>query len=212
MPLVTVPAPSFYEASAPPAPLPLLTAETDSYALSTAGQSIYYEEVDPDRVKRTARVSFAVPTTPPCSKARQLPSLTIPQARSATPSDVDADRNSTSGSDTSDDSDSSNSSASDIDEDLKITKPPGEAGRPGRGGYSLEQVLSWPPTRMKQFQVDPIAAQVVIVAHTHRSPRKPSRSWSPNISTRHILSALSRSPISGPSGKRYADPTFTIHI
>ncbi|KAJ3873850.1 hypothetical protein F5051DRAFT_431848 [Lentinula edodes] len=30
------------------------------------------------------------------------------------------------------------------DDDFLIPKPPGEVGRPGRGGYSLFEVLSWP--------------------------------------------------------------------
>ncbi|KAJ3870834.1 hypothetical protein F5051DRAFT_434326 [Lentinula edodes] len=32
----------------------------------------------------------------------------------------------------------------DSDDDFLIPKPPGEVGRPGRGGYSLFEVLSWP--------------------------------------------------------------------
>ncbi|KAJ3781038.1 hypothetical protein GGU10DRAFT_336699 [Lentinula aff. detonsa] len=32
----------------------------------------------------------------------------------------------------------------DSDDDFLIPKPPGEAGRPGRGGYSLFDILSWP--------------------------------------------------------------------
>ncbi|GAW06729.1 hypothetical protein LENED_008673 [Lentinula edodes] len=32
----------------------------------------------------------------------------------------------------------------DSDDDLLIPKPPGEVGRPNRGGYSLYPVLGWP--------------------------------------------------------------------
>ncbi|KAJ3845629.1 hypothetical protein EV368DRAFT_70549, partial [Lentinula lateritia] len=32
----------------------------------------------------------------------------------------------------------------DSDDDFLIPKPPGEVGRPGCGGYSLFEVLSWP--------------------------------------------------------------------
>ena len=35
----------------------------------------------------------------------------------------------------------------------KIPKPPGEAGRPGRGGYALKTALDWPEGRYKEAQV-----------------------------------------------------------
>ncbi|KAJ3759353.1 hypothetical protein EV360DRAFT_69584 [Lentinula raphanica] len=38
-------------------------------------------------------------------------------------------------------------SDSDSEDDDKIPKPVGEAGRPGRGGYSLQAALSWPEER-----------------------------------------------------------------
>jgi hypothetical protein len=41
------------------------------------------------------------------------------------------------------DSLSSLSSLTDLDDDPLILKPEGEAGRPGRGGYNLEETLSW---------------------------------------------------------------------
>ena len=36
---------------------------------------------------------------------------------------------------------------------MKIPKPAGEVGRPGRGGYSLDQVLQWPPIRIELLKV-----------------------------------------------------------
>lgn len=35
----------------------------------------------------------------------------------------------------------------------KIPKPPGEVGRPGRGGYALSRVLSWDKDTLKKFKV-----------------------------------------------------------
>ncbi|TEB38600.1 hypothetical protein FA13DRAFT_1704364 [Coprinellus micaceus] len=34
----------------------------------------------------------------------------------------------------------------------KIPKPPGEVGRPGRGGYALKVALNWPEGRYKEAQ------------------------------------------------------------
>ena len=34
-----------------------------------------------------------------------------------------------------------------------IPKPPGEVGRPGRGGYNLKQALAWPDKEFKRFRV-----------------------------------------------------------
>ncbi|KAJ3493184.1 hypothetical protein NMY22_g20243 [Coprinellus aureogranulatus] len=35
----------------------------------------------------------------------------------------------------------------------KISRPPGEAGRPGRGGFNLQKELGWPPSRYQDVQV-----------------------------------------------------------
>ena len=53
----------------------------------------------------------------------------------------------------SDSIDSSESESEDEADTTKIAKPAGEVGRPGRGGYSLEQVLNWTPRRMSEFKV-----------------------------------------------------------
>jgi hypothetical protein len=36
-----------------------------------------------------------------------------------------------------------------------IPKPKGQAGRPGRGGYSLKECLEWPPELYSEMQVCP---------------------------------------------------------
>jgi hypothetical protein len=35
----------------------------------------------------------------------------------------------------------------------KISKPPGEAGRPGSGGYNLVQVVNWTPRKFALLRV-----------------------------------------------------------
>jgi hypothetical protein len=40
-----------------------------------------------------------------------------------------------------------------LSEDFKIPKPPGESGRPGRGGYNLETTLDWNHKMYAKFKV-----------------------------------------------------------
>ncbi|KAG2746046.1 hypothetical protein P692DRAFT_20740112 [Suillus brevipes Sb2] len=50
----------------------------------------------------------------------------------------------------------------------KITKPEGEAGRPGRGGYNLETALCWDALRFKQFK-DSVHRSINKHCDTHKS-------------------------------------------
>lgn len=38
-----------------------------------------------------------------------------------------------------------------------ISKPDGEPGRPGRGGYNIEEVLEWQPKTFKKLKVRPVS-------------------------------------------------------
>ncbi|KAG1875738.1 hypothetical protein F4604DRAFT_1680626 [Suillus subluteus] len=49
-------------------------------------------------------------------------------------------------------SDSSSTSGESLLEDLKIPKPAGEPGRPGRGGYTLYEALDWNPKMYTKFK------------------------------------------------------------
>jgi hypothetical protein len=40
-----------------------------------------------------------------------------------------------------------------VSEDSKIPKPHGEPGRPGRGGYTLQEALDWSPKVYVKFKV-----------------------------------------------------------
>ena len=44
-------------------------------------------------------------------------------------------------------------SDSEDDENELISKPKGEAGRPGRGGYNVEEALGWPGKEYRQLKV-----------------------------------------------------------
>ena len=45
------------------------------------------------------------------------------------------------------------------DEENKIGKPVGEVGRPGRGGYNLQEVLNWAPKDFKKVDVSVASLQ-----------------------------------------------------
>ena len=99
----------------------------------------------------------------PHHRARQSALAARPQAKAAipitNPNQVKVvpepkDEESPNDDSASDGSDSEDSVVESLDDsEIKIAKPPGEVGRPGRGGYSLEQVLDWPPKCMKAFKV-----------------------------------------------------------
>ncbi|KAG1720022.1 hypothetical protein EDB19DRAFT_1918325 [Suillus lakei] len=50
------------------------------------------------------------------------------------------------------DSNSSSTSGASLSEDLKVPKPAGEPGRPGRGGYTLYEALDWNPKAYAKFK------------------------------------------------------------
>ena len=59
-----------------------------------------------------------------------------------------------SGATTSESEEDSDSSESWTDsDDRTIPKPPGEVGRPGRGGYTLNIALDWNPKAFKKLRV-----------------------------------------------------------
>ena len=163
MPLATIPVPFFYEPPSPPIPLPLLTAEMDLPELRVGVEHIIHQEVDVSKPARR-NISFATAS----ARTRRERSASLVLSRSATPEARQPIPNaarregstSTSGEESpnddsaSDGSDSEDSVVESSDDgEIKIAKPPGEVGCPGRGGYSLEQVLDWPPKRMKAFKV-----------------------------------------------------------
>ncbi|KAI8989145.1 hypothetical protein BD414DRAFT_536439 [Trametes punicea] len=151
-PIAIVPAPAFFEPGAPPRLVPLLIVETDIEDLSPDIVPILHQDIDMTRpVRRVAR--FATP--PPPRRAVSVGPGPLPRASSNAPEDHD------SGSGSGDDSSSLSSISSDEEDEniracndgtAKICKPPGEVGRPNRGGYKLEDALQWDSTRMRSFK------------------------------------------------------------
>ena len=92
------------------------------------------EELDPNLIRRDRpKVHFS--PNPSESKKRNKKHVS-PES--------DSDLSSLTDSDSEDDDD---------DNDL-IAKPEGEVGRPGHGGYNLEEALSWPGKEYRQLKVD----------------------------------------------------------
>jgi hypothetical protein len=119
------PAPLYFQPGTPPPPLPMLTAHTNLGRISLDTPTILAHKDIVDKLigSMAVRRGQTRPDVKPYSKLVIVlacdddPSL---DGRSASPD---------------------NSSSSDLSDDSqeKITKPDGELGRPGRGGYNLEQ-------------------------------------------------------------------------
>ena len=84
------------------------------------GRIIFTAQVSPDPPTITPRIDFNMEDLNPSPLGRQE-----------------------SGIDDLEDSDSVLTDLEEEPEDEKIPKPPGEAGRPGSGGYNLKEVLGW---------------------------------------------------------------------
>jgi hypothetical protein len=53
-------------------------------------------------------------------------------------------------------------------EEPKISKPPGEVGHPGRGGYTLEEKLSWTDDKFKAVKVSVSEIYKYLLTENHR--------------------------------------------
>jgi hypothetical protein len=133
--------PPFYEAEpTPPLPLPLLMAQTDPlYCIPRNTLLVQEAYRSGNHCIRHARRIDHPSTHPYHHTARaQTPGVT---ARAWTPGMVA--RACTPG--TKDDADG--------EPGRKIPKPPGEVGRPGRGGYNLEHAMQWSPENLEKLKV-----------------------------------------------------------
>jgi hypothetical protein len=127
--------PPFFEPGMPPASFPLPIAQTEIGKMQSSGKLLAQEEIGPKSSNLHSKNRFS----PYYKPAVQQPSISkvstphrsgTPPATPSTKAPLDSD---------------SLSSLSDLDEDEDslISKPEGEAGRPGRGGYNIEETLSW---------------------------------------------------------------------
>lgn len=129
----------FYKPGALPPPLPLLTAQTD--LVDGLLRPLHLTNAEPLPRSGTAQ---ATTSAHPCLTKVTLNHCSLP------PSDSSPD--SESESDLSELSDLDSPSDSGLD-DVKIPKPPGEAGQPGCGGYMLEEALDWDSKSFRKLKV-----------------------------------------------------------
>lgn len=155
------PVPTFYDTPEPPQPLPMLSSQTE----------MCYQPKNPVAVsaKEEMAISYlpiAAPT--PSGAMVKMQCVTTPRttnSRATTPraaspitkpsrKSVAIDED---GGERSDSPSPSESSLSSLDggeeSSTKIPKPSGEVGRPGRGGYNLEEQMGWGEAGFKRFQV-----------------------------------------------------------
>jgi hypothetical protein len=138
------PVAAFFEPGAPPPPLPLLTSRTElSYNTPPPAKTVAREELlQNSGPGRTIK--------PPTIHARvKAPQIRIRDERS----DSESSSSDSSDSDSSE-SDSSEPALSEVDSsDGRVQRPGGEPGRPGRGGYNLEEAVGWNGKDFKRLQV-----------------------------------------------------------
>jgi len=132
MPPLSNEVPHFFKSVVPPPTLPILIAQTEIGYNQAPPKLLALEELGPGAARRQ---------TGPYPYHKSAPHNST---------NVISDSGSSSGSDSSIDSDSDND---DIDGVQLIPKPTGEAGRPGRGGYNLEESLGWPAKEYRQLKV-----------------------------------------------------------
>ena len=128
----------FFTPGAPPPTLPIPIAQTEIGRILSPGKLLAEEQIGP---KSKARRNIGARFSP----YQQAKVTRFERHRSQTPAKtscaaIASDAESKGSSDDDDDDDGDNK---------LIPKPEGEAGRPGRGGYNLEDKLGW---RRKEFQ------------------------------------------------------------
>ena len=126
--------PPFFEPGAPLHTRPTPLAQTEIGRMQVSDKLLAQEELDPNLIRRDRpKVRFG--PYPSKSDKRNKKPLSV---------ESDSDSSSLTDSDSEDDDD---------DDDDLIPKPEGEAGRPGRGGYNLEEALGWPSKEYRQLKV-----------------------------------------------------------
>jgi hypothetical protein len=140
---------TFFEPGAPPVPLPLLTAQTDLFYNSHRPSTLIANEelvssftpnsITGAGVVRTQRGTVnRHRANPPYSKSHTITNANDPQDHD----DMSSDDISDIDTDSADESDGE-----------KIPKPSGEPGRPGRGGYNLDEAINWDPATFRKLKV-----------------------------------------------------------
>jgi hypothetical protein len=147
------PYPPLYEPGAPPPALFVLTSQTDIFYNNPLRSSTVTanEELPPNLQTKRHR---SVPPVSTASSLVRFHSVPVRQNDSiCEDSDSSLTSLSNSGSDMGASDGEGDTDESDEEGNNKIPKPPGEAGRPGRGGYTLRVALRWNTKDYKKLQV-----------------------------------------------------------
>lgn len=139
--------PPFFTPGAPPPTLPIPIAQTEIGRILSPGRLLAEEQIGPkSKAHRNIGARFS-----PYQKAKVT---RFERQRSRTPyaaTSCAADASDAKSKGSSDDS-SSDDDDNDSEKEL-IPKPEGDAGRPGRGGYNLEDKLGWQRKEFQQMKV-----------------------------------------------------------
>ena len=139
--------PPFFEPGAPPPTLPILIAQTEVGSVDTPSKLLAQEEIGSGPTvawsARSARSSVRFTPYPKLASKQPLSAMSNHHNNDSTYSDRDTTDLESSIADTD----------SEFDDSHLIPKPEGEAGRPGCGGYNLEQALKWERKKYLQIKV-----------------------------------------------------------
>ena len=133
----------FFKPGAPPCAMHLLTSEIEF--LPAWSTTILTQELPHASTRQ--KVEFAKLPRKQCSKSTPLHSLSA----SLSEDDIDSDNK------------LGNSTESCDSDDGLIPKPPGEAGRPKRGGYNPELELGWDSRRYHKLRVSAVSGVLCLL-------------------------------------------------
>lgn len=129
-----------------PSPYPSRTAShpsDDEDFEKSCFNDVYFSDEEKTPSSRNVRFQSTQPSrTPPPSSS--------PGTKDKTSAALDDDEDSTDG-----------------EEDDKISKPNGDVGRPGRGGYNLKIALGWEDERYDKVKVSTMNAHDLFISHRH---------------------------------------------
>jgi hypothetical protein len=139
--------PPFFTPGAPPPTLPIPIAQTEIGRILSPGRLLAEEQIGPkSKAHRNIGARFSPYQKAKATRFERQRSRTPYAATSCAADASDAESKCSSDDSSSDDDDN------DSEKEL-IPKPEGEAGRPGRGGYNLEDKLGWPRKEFQQMKV-----------------------------------------------------------
>jgi hypothetical protein len=139
--------PPFFEPGTPPLTRSTVLARTEIGKMYVPDKLLTQEELGPKPIRRDrSKVRFSPYPSPPKNN-KQNKKFVSAESDSELSSLTDSD---------SEDGDSED------DEDDLIPKPEGEASRPGRGGYNVEEALGWPGNEYRQLKVHYFMVRMIL--------------------------------------------------